>query len=243
MSGIQLYDFNLSAGGPQYLPASGAFYRVIASTGPVSIKESGGGTVGPISAGQGMRNRDFVSLVITDASGAPNKGTLIVADSDFVDDRITGEVSTIDGGKARSLAGNAFGGYGYQAGGAGVQSQVQAWNKAGSGKNIILNELTVLSSAATGVQLGLTNAPFGTWLGVGRTKRAGGVDSAAVEIRANSGAWGGAVMRTFGIQASTSASYRPTEPLVIPPGFGLVACTTNANVDLGLSFDWWEELA
>lgn len=243
-SSVQFYDFNLSANGSQWLPVSGAYFRVISAAGNVTVRESGGAVVGPINAGQGMKNREFVGLLIQDASGAANKGTIIVAGSDFVDDRITGEVSTIDGGKARSNAGSAFSAYAYQVGGTGNFAYVQLWNESVN-RVLMVNGAILLTNGANGVSLAITNAAAASAQAYGRAKRAGMPASAAARVRIEStptaaGLGSGGALATLLMNTSTQ-TYRPTEPIVIPPGYGLAAIGTGQGGDLGATFEWFEE--
>jgi hypothetical protein len=245
--GIQFYDFNLSAGGSYDLPATGAFYRVITSTGAVSIREDGGGRVGPISAGQGMRNRNFNRLSIRDESGAANKGTLIVAGSDFVDDRITGEVSTIDGGKARSIASGAFSGAILVPAVAAQRAFVQLWNTS-TNKNIIVNSVTLASASSCGAGLRISGSPMNPY-DVGMVpvnKKAFGSNSLAAECRGKNAAAlpmaASAELIHFALQALATQSYRPTEPIVLTPNSGLVIDVFSTNADIAASFEFFEEV-
>ncbi len=88
MKTTTLYDFTLTAGGSQAIQADANFYKILTATGDVSITRNGGSTVKPLRAGRGERNVDFLTLTIKDLSGAPNSGTILVGDSDFIDDTI-----------------------------------------------------------------------------------------------------------------------------------------------------------
>lgn len=88
MKTTTLYDFTLTAGGSQRIEADANFYKILTATGDVSITRNGGSTVKPMRAGRGERNVEFLSLTIKDLSGAPNSGTILVGDSDFIDDTI-----------------------------------------------------------------------------------------------------------------------------------------------------------
>lgn len=83
-----LYDFTLTAFGSQTILADANFYKILTSAGDVSITRDGGSTVKPMRAGRGERNVDFLSLIIRDLSGAANAGTIVVGDSEFIDDTI-----------------------------------------------------------------------------------------------------------------------------------------------------------
>lgn len=88
MKTTTLYDFTLTANGAQSILADANFYKVLTATGDISVTRDGGATIKPLRAGRGERNVPFQRLVIRDLSGAPNSGTILVGDSDFIDDTI-----------------------------------------------------------------------------------------------------------------------------------------------------------
>lgn len=105
---IQLYPFTLDPFETVDLPASGSYFRVISSSGAISVRLDSGNTVGPITQGQGLKNTDFNRLDVTDTSGAPNNGVLIVGTSEFVDVSVTGQVQVTNNGGAFSQAAAAI---------------------------------------------------------------------------------------------------------------------------------------
>ena len=88
MKTTSLYDFTLTANGTFVVLADANFYKVLTSTGDIQVTRDGGATIKPLRAGRGERNVPFQRLVIKDISGAPNSGTILVGDSDFIDDTI-----------------------------------------------------------------------------------------------------------------------------------------------------------
>lgn len=88
MKSTQLYDFTLAANGSQVILADANFYKILTATGDVAITRDGGSTVRPMRAGRGEREVDFQRLTIRNISGAPNSGTIVVGDSNFIDDTI-----------------------------------------------------------------------------------------------------------------------------------------------------------
>lgn len=88
MKSTQLYDFTLAANSSQVILADANFYKILTATGDVAITRDGGSTVRPMRAGRGEREVDFQRLTIRDISGAPNSGTIVVGDSNFIDDTI-----------------------------------------------------------------------------------------------------------------------------------------------------------
>lgn len=87
---FQVYDFNLVAGGSQAILASGAYLRILSSTGAIDVSVEGKGTMPNLLAGQGLKDLPFNRVVVRDKSGAPNTGTILVASSEFVDNRLFG---------------------------------------------------------------------------------------------------------------------------------------------------------
>lgn len=89
---FKVYDFTLTAGGSYRLPTSGAYFRIMAATGAVDVTVEGSGTMPALQAGQALKNIPFRALVLRDASGAPNSGTILVSTSEFQDNRLNGTV-------------------------------------------------------------------------------------------------------------------------------------------------------
>lgn len=87
---FQVYDFNLTAGGSQTILAGGAYLRILTATGAVDVIVEGKGTMPNLLAGQGLKDLPFQRVVLRDKSGAPNSGTILVASSEFVDNRLFG---------------------------------------------------------------------------------------------------------------------------------------------------------
>lgn len=88
MKTTSLYDFTLTANGTQVILADANFYKVLTATGDIQVTRDGGATIKPMRAGRGERNVPFQRLILKDISGAPNSGTILVGDSDFIDDTI-----------------------------------------------------------------------------------------------------------------------------------------------------------
>jgi hypothetical protein len=85
----QVYDFTLGAGETQTLLCDGSYYKILSATGALNVRRSNGSLLPGLMPGQGERDQDFHALTITDASGAPNAGKIVVADRTFIDDRLT----------------------------------------------------------------------------------------------------------------------------------------------------------
>jgi hypothetical protein len=85
MSDMQRYPFALAANGTMMLPAVGSRFLILSATGALTVSLDVGGRMQNIVAGMGYRGRPFNLLTITDLTGAPNSGFILVSDDDFVD--------------------------------------------------------------------------------------------------------------------------------------------------------------
>lgn len=89
---FKVYDFSVPAGGVYRLPVTGAYFRIMSSTGAVNVTVEGVGTLPALQSGQALKGIPFGALILQDASGAPNVGQILVASSEFQDNRLNGTV-------------------------------------------------------------------------------------------------------------------------------------------------------
>lgn len=97
MDAIQVYPFNLAANASQIILAKGQNFRIQTTTGPVNVTIDNIGTIPGLQPSQGINGANFSRLVIQDASGAANSGTILISPFQFVDFRTYGS-QTITGG-------------------------------------------------------------------------------------------------------------------------------------------------
>ncbi|MCM2250844.1 MAG: hypothetical protein NDJ19_00655 [Ramlibacter sp.] len=93
MSDMQRYPFNLAANGSQILQVMGTSFIVLSATGALSARMDQGGALVNITAGMGKKGREFTGLTLTDLSGAPNSGFILVSDDEFLNQTFSGSVS------------------------------------------------------------------------------------------------------------------------------------------------------
>lgn len=171
-------------------------------------------------------------------------GKVRIGNARVTSQKMQGVVQTVDGARARSLAGVAFAAYSWQGGIAGRFAQVQLWNKAGSGRVVIVNGATIVASSTAGIQMTMAAAAIGSFVIAGQSKKAGGAPSAAAETRVLSDTSTTTIaLKSWAVANGIGTDYRPTEPIVLMPGTGLTFCSVNAGSDLGVSLDWFEENA
>lgn len=239
----KIYDFTIPANGSFTLLVEGSYYRILSSSGALEVKRDGGSGVGPIYAGQGERDQEFKRITLVDKTGAINSGYIIISDGTFVDDRITGEVSVVDGNKARTLSDSVFMGRVAAAGVAAQTTHCQLWNPAGSGKNIVVQQFSGSTGALDSILFCFTTTQLLNTYGTGKSKKNGVTASTGILKYENLAA----PLPTDFLQLSTAANvttqpYKFTEPLIITPGNGVVAKNGSVNVSLSLSIEWSEDV-
>lgn len=165
---------------------------------------------------------------------------------------VAGTVSIIDGEKARTLTGTQFAGSAISGATAGTYQNVQLWNPAGSGRNLI-----VRNAAMNAINAGtntLYHAPASNALAnvvsnAIANKFVGNSTASVAEIRVQET---GAINSLNGgifFQTTANGGSAPTIQMpifgavVVPPGRGLlVTCTQPASYVTG-SWEWFEETA
>ena len=239
----QQYDFALGAGQSVAIEAVGEYVKVLSCTGPVRIELDTGPRLDAL-AGQGVRKEPFTRVQVTDKSGAANTGKILIAYGEMIDDRITGEVSVIDGGKARTYAGQAFSWANGQLAQAAAYSACQIYNPPGSGKNLVVKAYAMASSAA-----GVASAHV-------RSSSLANLQSAIPATKLATGTLPVAQSRTEALAAPSASqryidyaffqaagTFRTTlqEPVVVPPGYGFTIESGTQNVQMNAVFEWIEE--
>lgn len=182
-------------------------------------------------------------VVISNMSGGALSGKITLGSGDVSDNSVVGSVEVIDGGKARTLAGNAFMVTANAAAVSGQYPHVQLLNPAGTGKNIYVEGLL-----ASGVAAGFCNvAQYDTSLGTAPvsppSKKLGGASGVAQARGANNVAALGSVAGRLmaGIYAANGQFiYRFTEPVCLAPGVGML-CWGALGADLTVSFEHFQE--
>jgi hypothetical protein len=239
MKSARMYDFTIPANGSFQLNVEGEYVRIMSSTGNVELVTETY-RIGPIAAGQGQANTPFKRLTINDKSGVANKGVILVAASDFVDQRIAGEVSIIDGSKYRVLAGGAFTAHLFAPASAGNFSGVQIWNPSTSGKNVIIEQIIPYITNGLSLQILMVSVqlPGGVAANTGNKRSGGPLPGALALVTAASASQisPGATFAT-----TTGITYRPINPYVLTPGYGINFGSPAANVDCGAEIEFLEE--
>jgi len=238
------YDFALAANGGQQIDVKGKFFKYISGIGRIRVRINKGGYV-DLLPGQGVWNVDFETLNVSDRSGAVNAGTILAGDFDFHDDRITGTVDVVDGGKYRTKAQIAYSSS-VRAGNVGAMfATVQLWNPPASGKNIVVEAIGVTSVlGGTIALLAASNSALANLRATpgSKLKQAGVAASVAVTRYEQLAAQGIVTSDLqYAMGANSNVDKKLVEPIVITPGYGLNVSSETANVDIAASFEYYEE--
>ncbi|WP_317205563.1 hypothetical protein [Janthinobacterium sp.] len=232
------FDLQLAANGAQRIEVDGRFFKYKSGTGLIRVTTSKGEVV-DLMPGQGVWNTQFSSLTVTDRTGAANAGVLMAGNIDFRDDRITGTVDVVDGGKARTLAGIAFGCSGYQLSVAGEVAHVEIWNPPGSGKNLIINT-AVMASGTVGQLAGVSlyNAVLAVPANPAQNKKCGGGPGVASSFTKSQATQ---ITNTAIWSMSSGVIYKPTEPIVVAQGWGLLFTGQSIAASLLVTAEYFED--
>ncbi len=244
------FPFKLAVGEAVQANIYGSMVKyVIGSAGgadpSIRVKTDGGDEY-VLLPGQGFKfdNKAFTKLNISNAGGVtPVIGRLLLADSDFIDNRTSGSVEVIDGGKNRTMAGITFMGLVGSPPAAAKYSHTQLFNPANSGKNLIIEAVT-FSTTGTNLSCYLrsSNAALTTLSGPGSCKKLGAPASVGTMYSdANAVLLGTATLHAFDSSPNVPFTYRCNEPIICPPGFGLIAANGWVNNQLDVNYEWYEE--
>ncbi len=176
-------------------------------------------------------------------------GRLLMGSGEFFDNRISGSVEVIDGGKARTLANSAFSGaFGSALPGPGLYSRLCLFNAANSGKNAIIESVSLSAGNAIACNLIRWTAALSLDLGAGTSKNLSTlVSSTAVRCSTdsdqptNTAGTGFVAVYQLSVIANGKDVFVPREPIIIAPGTGLLLWANNPTANFACSFEWFEE--
>jgi hypothetical protein len=250
---MQVFDINLKPGESRPVDVQASYiYFLNGSAGGVdstiSVTPTGGGETVYLKPGQAYKMAGAAPVMARwTIANLKGEGTIIgqvlMGEGEFSDNRVSGSVEVIDGGKARTYANVAFMGNLFQAGQANNFSAVQLFNPAGSAKNLVVQQIGMTSgNSASGFGISFYNAQLPTVGAYGKSKKSGGPDSVA---RMASGIVAAVPGTTLcGIDTATK-NCKFTEPLVIAPGWGAVVTNvtlaTDTGANLSATFEYYEE--
>lgn len=255
---MQKYDFTApSSGASQTINAPGRYLKYMtgnAGGNDASLIVTPGGKPGSkilLYPGQAITLPQAAAIpsawTIANALGQANiTGTVVVGDGRLDDNTLQGTVQVVDGGKARSLAAQAFCMVSASPATAGVYGKLGLWNPAGSQNRLIL-EAVAIADISAGVSANLL--PYSAALPID----AGGVPSkligpsrgmSAAHVQLDNTAVATSTGPSFCVISAPTAgtqSYAFREPVVVMPGYGVVLWGDVVNTAFTGTFEWFEE--
>lgn len=253
---MQYYDINTSPSGRARVLASGRYFLYYEGSAggadsAMLIRTGNSGTGVILRPGQAYRipadqrtpdEWNMSPLV----AGAQVVGRVVIGDGRIDDGRVSGSVEVINGELSRVKAGVSFFGSAYSINVAAQFSMAQLWNPSGSGRNLVLARITLQESAtvaATAHQIRIHNAALLNLSAVQpANKRAGGGASVAQTRQEQAAGVVGSLLGQFPVKSQADAyPWTPTEPIVLPPGFGVVVVPTAVNQDCFPNFEFFED--
>ncbi len=243
-----LIDESFVAGVPKVFNVHGNFLRIKSTSGfssnsvtveffkgqsplPVDLDSSDAGDRAFVPGG-------FDCLRVTSAVTQGLK--LQVARGEVGSDRITGEVSVINGALSRARAGVSFF-YGVSVAAVAAQySHLQLWNPTVD-RLAVVTGATFYSGVASGVRLSRHAVALTTLVSAGESKYIGGpVSAMQIRSQANAAIFGTLIFQVVSDGAQTlPLPFR--EPIVVPPGGGILIVPSVVNAPVNGGFEYFEE--
>ncbi len=249
---MQSFDFNLAINDVRRVEVLADYvYYLEGSAGgadsTIGLKTETGSDTVLLKPGQAFRlprGQSSARWIITNnAKQAAIVGRLFLGEGDFSDNRISGSVEVIDGGKNRTLANSAFAGGAYCPALASNYPQVQLWNPSGSGVNAIITGFGGGSSgaiASIASAIKTSGGSLASLAQLGLSKLAGGA-AAKCQLRyGNSLTLAVPNLTSIQAQANVAQLYKFSEPIVLPPDTGLLLVANGVGADLNAFFEFSE---
>ncbi|WP_250479121.1 MULTISPECIES: hypothetical protein [unclassified Caballeronia] len=253
---MQQYDITVVAGSSFRVGAAGRYIKYVSGSnggGDASLLVTPGmqhGSKITLQPGQAYRVADDAHVpdswtVQNAAGGATIIGKVVVGNGRIDDNSMQGVVQVVDGGKARTIAGGAFSVYGVAQAVASAYGRVQLWNPATNANRLVVENVTIFTGSAgpQAAKVQFNAAKLASTLQAGISKRADGAASAALacyDTNASFAPDAGSLL-ALSAQASSSPGFKLAEPIVVPPGYGLLVWASGVNTLFGCSFEWYEE--
>jgi hypothetical protein len=218
------------------------YFKLLSSVTPVDVElwSSAGPVLDAPDAEAGFYLRaPFDRVVIT--TPVSQAVSWLFSPAEGGSDRLAGEVSIVEGGRSRTLAGIAYISFATAAASPGNQSSVQLWNVSVD-KRLVLTRLTLGTNTAQTLQLRRASVALATLAMAAERKLFGTGTSVSGQAKTeNPAAAAGAIVSTVLMPANTPFNVPFSEPLILEPAAGLTISGTTVNTSVNASFDHWEE--
>lgn len=244
---VQKFSQTLAASEIWRLQVGGDYFRLGVTAYPVTLRFLLAGAVESemlmIDGGTWARvDGGFDGIeIINSASGAQTLD-IFIGRGEIGIDRILGEVSVINGELSRVKSGSCFLVVAGLTAGAGQYPQLQIFNPAGSGKNVIINSVVAGCTSAGLIYGNYGIVQLANLVGPAKNKRLGGAVSASeLRYEANAVLVASTAISFVNAAANDSREMKFSEPLLLPPGYGFGMYSNNLAVNLTVSIQFIEE--
>lgn len=246
---MQKFMQTLEASASLRMNIAGEYFRLGSTSYSVTVRFYKGSSVTDemllIDGGTWARvDGGFDGFELINSSSGAQTLDVFVGIGEIGIDRILGEVSVISGELVRVKSQTCFAVNETAIAVAGQYSMVQLWNPEASGKNLILNRMNVIGfTSAITISVRSTVVQLATAGFFGRNKYLGKPASSGQARTENAAAVVASdVLANIGVAAANdTAAFEFSEPILIPPGYGVLAYPTTVNVALSAAFQWLEE--
>jgi hypothetical protein len=252
---MRTYDFSTAATG--IVQGAGNFLRYQSGSAGgddsgIILRPEGGGSAIELTPGEWVTLPRVANAfhIAARKSGVVVNGKLIIGEGTSGTASVAGTVEVIDGGRARTLAGQAFSAAISNVANASQWANVQLWNPLTSQKTLVVKRILCRGDAAgvsqyravftTSQQTGLLTAncsnknPLSTVVTSAQTRT-----WSLAPPGVNNGVTGVFWAATIQIGQSLQAEFN--EPLIVPPGWGLNVQNDLAAGFCGATFDFIEQ--
>lgn len=243
---------SLSAGTALMLPIAGnTFYVDQKANGGYArmhFQDQNAGST-PVTVYPGFLARvPFTQIALeNDAQAGVTMRIIYGVDIDFVPTSAAGvsllnPVSVVDGALARTLANSSFAVTAWCAASAGTYSHVQLWNPGTATKQVIVTQLRMTCGAKVYYGIRPHTAALANLVSYGQPKLLGGTASAASARSENSAAGIGGSMLQYlkSTVADVEGDAAIGDPIVIPPGKGLIIQELTGNLSIYAHLQYYE---
>jgi hypothetical protein len=250
---IDFKDYAIASGQRLRIMLPGSFFQLMEATGTVDVDflraESAFGRAVDVPLGFSvgpLKDATFDGLEIYSATAQTLKVCVARGAVDLrALTQVTGTVQVINGELSRVANNEAFSGPAAVTASAGQYADSQLWNPPASGKNLVVTRMSVFSVTAAGVVHISSNAAALTTLNqYGKSKKIGGAAGVG-QLRYASSVAAIAVnprLQSVALDAAFKILDLPlSEPLLVPPGSGIVVEHSAVANHLNATYQWYEE--
>ncbi len=248
---MRYYDFSVPVGGLFTISTSGDYLRYYsgdAGGSDTTLVVMGVDTAAKLllKPGQSIRlpKTETQWQILNYLGEGTISGFLVIGLGQITDDRITGDVNILSGEVSRTRRGQAYVAYAEILGVAAQYSHVQLWNPIGNPKSLFVESAMFNTDMATPVRVSYGAVQLASLYAdpYARSKKLGSPGSVAERrIESKAAISGTTLFNLYADAINKDNAIRFTQPIMIPPGVGMMMITTTLLASLKGSFEFYEE--